>query len=119
SAVRIFDLNGKPVREVTLPGLGSVTGFAGERDKNETFYTFTSYTDPGTIYRYDMKTGQSTVFRQPKVAFDEKQFETRQVFYKSKDGTRIPMILVGKKGWQQNGANPTILYGYGGFNIAQ
>jgi prolyl oligopeptidase len=66
-----------------------------------------------------VKTGQSTIFRQPKVAFEEKQFESRQVFYKSKDGTRIPMILVGKKGWQQNGANPTILYGYGGFNIAQ
>lgn len=119
SAVRIFDLNGKSVREVTLPGLGSVTGFAGERDKNETFYTFTSYTDPGTIYRYDMQTGKSTVFRQPKVAFDEKQFQTKQVFYNSKDGTRVSLMIVGKKGFQLNGQNPTILYGYGGFNIAQ
>lgn len=119
SAVRVFDLQGKLVREVTLPGLGSVTGFAGERDKDETFYTFTSYTDPGSIYRYDMKTGKSTVFRQPKVAFDEKQFETKQVFYNSKDGTRVPLMIVGKKGYKLDGTNPMILYGYGGFNISQ
>jgi prolyl oligopeptidase len=119
SAVRVFDLQGKHVRDVTLPDLGSVSGFAGRRDDSETFYSFTSYTVPGSIYRYDVKTGQSTVFREPKVAFDAKQFESKQVFYTSKDGTRVPMMIVGKKGFKQDGSNATILYGYGGFNISQ
>lgn len=119
SAVRIFDLAGKQTRQVELPDLGSVGGFAGRRDDAETFYTFTSYTRPGTIYRYDVKSGQSTVFREPKVAFDPRRFETRQVFYQSKDGTRVPMIIVSKKGLALDGNQPTILYGYGGFNVAQ
>ncbi len=119
SAIRVYDLAGKHVRDVTLPGLGSTNGFAGRRDKAETFYTFTSFTGPGSIYRYDMKSGQSTIFRQPKMAFDEKQFETRQVFLPSQDGTRVPLMIVGKKGWKLDGTNPTILYGYGGFNISQ
>ncbi|HMC09837.1 MAG TPA: prolyl oligopeptidase family serine peptidase [Pirellulaceae bacterium] len=118
SAIRIFDLAGKHVRDVALPDLGSASGFSGRRDDGETFYTFTSYTRPGSIYRYDVKTGQSTVFREPKVAFDPRQYETRQVFYKSKDGTRVPLIIVGRKGLKQDGTNPTILNGYGGFNIA-
>jgi prolyl oligopeptidase len=119
SAVRIFDLAGKHVRDVQLPGLGSVGGFGGRRDDAETFYSYTSYTVPGSIYRYDVKTGQSTVFREPKVAFDPSRYETKQVFYTSQDGTRIPMMIVSRKGIALDGKNPTILYGYGGFNIAQ
>lgn len=118
SAARVFDLAGQLVREVRLPDLGSVSGFGGRRDDGETFYALTSYTTPGSIFRYDVKTGQSTVFREPKVAFDAKQFETRQVFYNSKDGTRVPLIIVSKKGLELNGKQPTILYGYGGFNNA-
>jgi prolyl oligopeptidase len=104
---------------VKLPDLGSVSGFSGRRDDTETFYSFTSYTAPGTIFRYDVRTGAGSVFREPKVAFDASQFQTRQDFYKSRDGTRVPIIVVGKKGWKQDGTNPTILYGYGGFNISQ
>ncbi len=119
SAVRIFDLAGKHVRDVQLPGLGSVGGFGGRRDDAETFYSYTSYTVPGSNYRYDVKTGQSTVFREPKVAFDPSRYETKQVFYTSKDGTRIPLMISSRKGIALDGKNPTILYGYGGFNIAQ
>jgi prolyl oligopeptidase len=115
----VFDLTGKQVQVVDLPDLGSVSGFAGRRDDTETFYAFTSYTTPGTIYRYDVKAGQSSVFREPRVAFDAKQFESSQVFYTSKDGTRVPMMIVARKGLKRDGANPTILYGYGGFNISQ
>jgi prolyl oligopeptidase len=118
SAVRVFDLSGKHVRDVALPGLGSVGGFGGRRDDNETFYSYTSYTVPGSIYRYDVKTGQATLFREPKVDFDPSRFETKQVFYKSQDSTRVPMMLVSRKGLELNGQNPTILYAYGGFNNA-
>ncbi|HYO62224.1 MAG TPA: prolyl oligopeptidase family serine peptidase [Pyrinomonadaceae bacterium] len=117
--IRIYDLNGKFVRNVELPGIGSAGGFNGKRGDKETFYAFTSFTSPTTIYRYDMATGKSTVFRQPKVDFDPTQFETKQVFYTSKDGTRIPMFITHKKGLKMDGQNPTILYGYGGFNISQ
>jgi prolyl oligopeptidase len=119
SAVRVFDLSGKPIRDVKLPDLGSVSGFSGRRDDSETFYSFTGYTIPGSIYRYDVKMGQSTLFREPRVAFDPKQFETRQFFYKSKDGTRVPLIVVSRKGIALDSSHPTILYGYGGFNVAQ
>lgn len=119
SAVRVFDLEGKHVRDVKLPDLGSVGGFGGKRGDSETFYSFTSYTVPGSIYRYDVATGQSTVFREPKVAFEPRTFETRQVFYASKDGTRVPLMIVGRKGLALDGSHPTILYGYGGFNVAQ
>ncbi len=118
SQVRIFSLAGAPVREVELPGIGTVGGFAGEKTDTETFYAFTSFTVPGSIYRYDLKTGQSTLFRQPKVDFNPTDFETRQVFYNSKDGTRIPMFITHKKGIKLDGSNPTYLYGYGGFNIS-
>ena len=118
SVVRITDLNGKPVRELALPGIGSVSGFGGKRGDKETFYAFTSFTTPATIYRLDMKSGKSTVFRQPKVAFDPNDYETRQQFYTSRDGTRVPMFIVSKKGIKLDGNNPTYLYGYGGFNIA-
>jgi prolyl oligopeptidase len=119
SAVRVFDLAGQHVRDLTLPELGSVSGFSGRRDDRETFFSFTSYTIPGAIYRVDTKSGESSVFREPKVAFDPKQFETRQAFYISKDGTRVPLMIVGKKGMKLAGDNPTILFGYGGFNVAQ
>jgi len=116
--VKIFDLKGKFVRDVALPGIGSVGGFGGKRWDTETFYSFTSFTTPPTIYRYDMVTGESTVFRQPQVDFNPKDYETQQVFYKSKDGTRVPMFIVHKKGVKLDGNNPTLLYGYGGFNAS-
>jgi prolyl oligopeptidase len=118
SAVRVHDLDGKLIREVALPGLGSVGGFAGRDDDSETFYTYTSFTAPGSIYRYDVSTGTSTLFREPKVAFDPAQFETQQFFYQSKDGTRLPIMVVSRKGIKLDGSNPTILYAYGGFNIS-
>jgi prolyl oligopeptidase len=118
SQVKRFDLAGKLLREVQLPGLGSAGGFGGKRGETETFYSFTSYTVPGVIYRFDARTGASTVFRQPKVAFDPAAFETKQVFYTSKDGTRVPLFITHRKGLALDGRNPTLLYGYGGFGIA-
>nr|WP_206108258.1 prolyl oligopeptidase family serine peptidase [Paludisphaera soli] len=117
TVVRVFDLSGKHVRDVDLPGLGTASGFGGKRKDKETFYAFTSYTTPATIYRYDVETGASTVWRKPTLKFDPSAYETVQVFYTSKDGTKIPMFLTGKKGIQKDGSNPTLLYGYGGFNI--
>ncbi|MGJ5633212.1 prolyl oligopeptidase family serine peptidase [Nostoc sp. CALU 1950] len=118
SQIKIFDLNGAFVREVELPGLGSAGGFGGKRHDTETFYSFTSFTIPGTIYRYDMITGKSTVFRQPQVDFNPDDYETKQVFYQSKDGTRVPMFITHKKGIKLDGNNPTYLYAYGGFNAS-
>jgi prolyl oligopeptidase len=117
SRVRTFELRGKPLADVPLPGIGSAAGFGGKREDAETFYYFTSYTVPTTIYRYDVKAGSSEVFRAPKVAFDSSAYVTRQVFYASKDGTRVPMFLTHRKDLKPDGANPTLLYGYGGFNI--
>ncbi len=117
TVVRLFHLDGRLEREVALPGIGSAGGFGGRRKETETFYSFTSYTAPGTIFRYDLTTGASTVFRAPKVDFDSAAYETRQVFYASKDGTRVPMFITHRKGMRLDGSNPTILYGYGGFNI--
>jgi len=116
--VKIHDLHGKLVRNVELPGIGTAGGFGGKRTESETFYAFTGFTAPTTIYRYDMKTGASTVFRQPKVDFDPAKFETKQIFYNSKDGTRVPMFITHKKGLKLDGKNPTLLYGYGGFDIS-
>lgn len=116
--IKIFDLNGSFVREVALPGIGSAGGFGGDRDDTETFYSFTSFTTPATIYRYDMVTDQSTVFRQPQVDFNPDDYETQQVFYSSKDGTQVPMFISYKKGIELDGNNPTCLYGYGGFGIS-
>lgn len=118
SVVKIYGTDGKFVREVELPGIGSVDGFTGERADKETFYSFTGFTTPTTIYRYDMASGKSTIFRQPKVDFNPNNFETKQVFYKSKDGTRVPMFITHKKGMKLDGQNPTYLYGYGGFNVS-
>jgi prolyl oligopeptidase len=118
SQIKVHGLDGKLEREVELPGLGTAGGFGGKPTDSETFYAFTSYTWPTTIFRYDVKTGKSEVFRQPKVAFDPGKYETEQVFFQSKDGTRVPMFLTHKKGLEKNGQNPTYLYGYGGFNVA-
>ncbi|HEY5799231.1 MAG TPA: prolyl oligopeptidase family serine peptidase [Burkholderiaceae bacterium] len=118
SQVKIVDLKGKAVREVDLPGIGSVAGFSGKKSDTETFYSYTSFTTPTTIYRYDMKTGKSSVYRQPKVDFDPNAYETRQVFFTSRDGTKVPMFIVAKKGIKLDGSNPVYLYGYGGFNIS-
>ncbi|MFL6278448.1 MAG: prolyl oligopeptidase family serine peptidase [Blastocatellia bacterium] len=116
--IKVYDLKGKLVREVTLPGIGTASGFGGKRTDQETFYSFTSYTTPATVYRYDMRTGRSTVFRAPKVDFNTADYESKQVFYTSKDGTRVPMIITYKKGLKLDGQNPTVLYGYGGFNVS-
>lgn len=118
SQVRTFDLAGKPLGEVKLPGIGAAVGFGGRREDKETFYAYTSFTNPTTIYRYDIAKGESSVFRAPKVDFDPNDFETRQVFYSSKDGTQVPMFITHRKGLKLDGRNPTYLYGYGGFNIS-
>jgi len=115
--VKFFDLEGKFVREIELPGIGSAGGFSGKRSETETFYSYTSFNMPSTIYRYDCASGESTVFRQPDVDIDPDDYVTRQVFYHSKDGTRVPMFITHKRGLRLNGKNPTLLYGYGGFNI--
>ncbi len=117
--IKIVDIGGKFVRDVKLPGIGSAGGFGGDRFDTETFYTFSSYNAPPTIYRYDMKTGKSELFRQAKVLFNPADYVVKQVKYKSKDGTTVPMFIVHKKGIKLDGTNPTLLYGYGGFNISQ
>lgn len=117
SLVQVYALDGTPVREVALPGLGTVAGFNGGAKSTETFFSFAGFTTPATLYRYDATSGQVSVFRQPKLAFDPAAYETTQVFYTSKDGTRVPMFLTAKKGLAKTGDTPTILYGYGGFNI--
>ncbi len=116
--VYVYDLNGKPEGEVKLPGLGTAGGFSGKAKDKSVFYYFTSFTFPSATYRYDIATGQSVPFRKPEVDFNPEDFETRQVFYNSKDGTRVPMFITFKKGMQLNSANPTLLYGYGGFNVS-
>ena len=118
SQIKTFSLDGTLIREVKLPGIGSVGGFNGKRYDTETFYSFTSFTTPPTIYRYDLVTGESTIFRQPTVDFNPDDYVTKQVFYPSKDGTNIPMFITHKKDLQLNGNNPTYLYAYGGFNIS-
>lgn len=120
--VRVFGRDGKPAGEVKLPGIGDVAGFAGRNDDPETFFTFQSFTTPATVYRYDVAKDAATLVRQSKVAFDPADYVVEQVFYKSKDGTRVPMFLAHRKDVKANGPDggqvPTLLYGYGGFNIA-
>ncbi|MEL7008543.1 MAG: prolyl oligopeptidase family serine peptidase [Cyanobacteria bacterium J06588_4] len=118
SQIKIFSLDGSLVREVELPGIGSAGGFGGKRHDTETFYTFTSFTTPPTIYRYDMTTGTSKLFRRPQIDFNPEDYQTEQVFYPSQDGTKIPMFITYKKGIELDGNNPTYLYAYGGFNIS-
>ena len=118
SSVRVYNKLGKLIRDVELPGLGTASGFSGHPTDTETFFSFASFTQPSTIYRHNLATGESKIFRSPVVQFDPKDFETSQVFYQSKDGTRVPMFISHKKGLELNGQNPTLLYGYGGFNIS-
>jgi len=113
----VYGLDGKLRHQVTLPSVGSV-GFSGKKDQPECFFSFTSFTQPGTIYRYDMDSDKSTLYYAPKVAFKLDDFTSEQVFFQSKDGTRIPMFLTYKKGMKRNGKNPVYLYGYGGFNVS-
>jgi prolyl oligopeptidase len=114
----VYNISGKLEREITLPGLGSATGFSGEAEDTFVFYTFTSFNYPATIFRYDIADGKSSIFREPEVAFKPSDYETKQVFYPSKDGTKIPAFITYKKGLKLDGSNPTILYGYGGFNVS-
>lgn len=118
SQVKVFALDGELVREIELPGLGSVRGFGGKRYDTDTFFVFTSYTTPSTIYRYDVAGDRTTLFRQPQVQFNPDDYETKQIFYTSKDGTKIPLFISHKKGLELTGNLPTLLYGYGGFNIS-
>lgn len=116
--IKLFSQDGKFVRDVTFQGIGSASGFDGRPSDTETFYSFSSYTTPSTIFRYDMITGKSEPIRQPNVKFSPNDYTVKQIFYKSKDGTRVPMFLAHKEGLKLNGKNPTLLYGYGGFNIS-
>ncbi len=118
SLVRVHTLDGRYERDVDLPGIGSASGFRGRRHDTETFYTFTSFTVPGTVYRYDIARGVSTVWRRPDVDFDSDAYETRQVFFTSRDGTRVPMFITHRRGMKLDGNRPTYLYGYGGFSIS-
>lgn len=113
----LLDMQGKNLGEILLPGIGTA-GFSSSEDTDEVFYNFTSYTTPGSIYSYDMATGKSKLFWKPNVKFDSDRYITEQVFYTSKDGTRVPMFITHKKGMKLNGKNPTLLYAYGGFNIS-
>jgi len=116
--VYVFDLNGKLENEISLETLGTVGGFEGNRKDQISFYTLTSFTYPSVIYKYDLKSKQSTLYRKTEVDFDPNEYETKQVFYSSKDGTKIPMFIVHKKGMRMDGNNPAWLYGYGGFNVS-
>lgn len=116
--VKQYDMNGKMERVIELPGIGSAGGFNGKLEDKEVFYSFTSFTYPTTIFKYDIASGKSTLYEKPKVDFNPEDYETKQVFYESKDGTKVPMFIVHKKGIEMNGKNPTWLYAYGGFNVS-
>ena len=118
SQVRVFARDGSPLRDVELPGIGGVHGFGGRQTDVETFYAFTSYATPTSIYRYDLQTGESTKIRSPQIDFDPAQYEVRQAFYRSKDGTRVPILVTHRRDVQRDGQRPTLLYGYGGFSIS-
>jgi prolyl oligopeptidase len=116
--VKQYDYSGKLERTVELPGVGTASGFSAKREESELYFTFTSYITPGSIYKYNIASGSSELYYSPKVKFDPSQFESKQIFYTSKDGTRIPMIITHKKGLKMDGKNPTMLYGYGGFGVS-
>lgn len=120
ASTRLFEMNidGSERKEITLPGIGTASLISGKKEDKESFFTFTSFTNPGEIFRYDLATGKSTLFRKTEAKFNPDDFETKQVFYTSSDGTRVPMFLMYKKGIKMDGNNPTMLYGYGGFNIS-
>ena len=118
SRLRLYALDGRMLKDLELPTLGSVGSITGERTDDEMFYAFTSFLYPTTIFRYDFRSGTTSVFKAPTIDFDPSGYETKQVFYTSKDGTRVPMFITYKKGLALDGSNPTLLYGYGGFNIS-
>ena len=118
SVVYQYDHAGKQIRKIELPGIGSANGFSGWKDDKDIFFTFTSYTNPVSIYKLNIESGKSTLYKQPKVQFNPNDYESKQIFYTSKDGTKIPMIITYKKGIELNGKNPTLLYAYGGFSIS-
>lgn len=118
SEVSQYSLDGKKERTIDLPGLGTAGGFSGKRDEKELYYSFTSYTQPNTIFKFDIATGSSKLYKESRVQFKPSDYESRQVFYTSKDGTKVPMIITYKKGTPLNGQSPLMLYGYGGFNIS-
>ena len=119
SQIMQYDLNGKIIREIELPAIGSAYGFSAKEDEDDLYYSFSSYTYPSTIFNYNIESGESSLYRQPEIDFEPSDYITEQVFYKSKDQTTVPMFITYKKGVDRNSANPTILYGYGGFNISQ
>jgi prolyl oligopeptidase len=114
----VFNLNGELIHEVEFPGLGSVGGFTGDKDSKFTFYSFTSFTSPNVAYKYNIETNESKIYRKSEIDFDFDGYETKQIFYSSTDGTQVPMFITHKKGLELDGNNPTLLYGYGGFNIS-
>ena len=118
SVIKQYDYKGTFIREVNLPGIGSVSGFSGKKEAENLYFTFTNYTTPNTIYRFNPKNGNSEIYSKPSIDFNSDEYTSKQVFYTSKDGTKIPMIITHKKGIVLDGKNPTILYGYGGFNIS-
>ena len=118
SQIKQYDYNGNFVRDVKLPGVGSDAGFGGKKEAKEVYFSFTNYTNPSTIYKFAPKEGSSEVYSKPEIDFNSDDYVSKQVFYTSKDGTKVPMIITHKKGIELNGKNPTILYGYGGFNIS-
>jgi len=118
SEIEQYSLDGKKENTITLPGLGTASGFSGKEEEKEVYYSFTSYTYPSTIFKYDIPAQKSSLYKKSGVKFNPEDYESKQVFYTSKDGTKIPMIITHKKGLQLNGKNPTMLYGYGGFNIS-
>ncbi|SMG34542.1 prolyl oligopeptidase family serine peptidase [Sphingobacterium psychroaquaticum] len=118
SLVKQYSRDGKMEREIELPGIGSAAGFGAKRNDKDLYYSFTNYVNPGTIYKYTIADGKSEVYKKSAINFDPSQYESKQVFYTSKDGTKVPMIITYKKGIKLDGTNPTMLYGYGGFNIS-
>lgn len=118
SLVKQYDRTGKLERDIELPGVGSAAGFSDKQGATELYYTFTNYVNPGTIYKYDIASGKSDIYKASVINFDPSKYESKQVFYTSKDGTKVPMIITYKKGITLDGTNPTMLYGYGGFNIS-
>ena len=118
SFVQQYDYDGKLIRDIELPGVGSAGGFGGKKEETTLYYSFTNYITPGTIYSFEAKSGKSSVYQKPKVDFKSEDYESKQVFYTSKDGTKIPMIITFKKGTNLDGKNPTMLYAYGGFNVS-
>ncbi|MEO9482337.1 MAG: prolyl oligopeptidase family serine peptidase [Ekhidna sp.] len=118
TAIKQYDYKGSLIRDVELPGIGTARGFGGSADATELFYTFTSFTVPSSVYKYDISSGESELHRRPELDFNPDEYETKQIFYTSKDGTKVPMFIVHKKGVELDGKNPTWLYSYGGFNIS-